>query len=71
MKNEGGQEAGYCSKIVFGPWRSLILMAHRCTYWRTNAPCAITNGAPNMHEKWTKMLGFGIDKTGRNHSVRQ
>jgi hypothetical protein len=87
MKNEGGREAGKCSKVVpesgslfsvyfimnpssflqrisfpvcraqlIGDWyenrrgaqNTIIFLTIRQYYWRTDAPCANSNGGPNM-----------------------
>jgi hypothetical protein len=51
MKNEGCQEAGYCSKIVWTvasmfvcAQKKVILLMIRLYYWGTNAPSANSDG---------------------------
>jgi len=90
MKNEGGREAGKCSKVVpdrgdrclfiflwsrrlfcnvfpypvckaqlIGDWyenrqgarNTIILLIIRQYYWRTDVPCANSNGGPNTKKK--------------------
>jgi hypothetical protein len=83
MKNEGGREAGKCSKVV--PDRgdrclfiffmkpssflqhisTIILLIIRQYYWRTDVPCANSNGGPNTKKKllahcvWSGLLICG------------
>jgi hypothetical protein len=96
MKNEGGQEAGKCLKVVLdrgdrclfiflwsrrlfcnifpfpvckaqliGDWyenrqgapNPIIFLSIRQYYWRTDAPCANSNGGPNTKKNTGKIIG--------------